>query len=155
MIRVEILSSQVSALLTAHMRLLALRKAFLARERLLEPSCGTACPWLQHLLLLLKEEWLVVIGGTTACRNSIDAVQDFDLSLGSWLGDERLLLRLVLVKVRVEMGESLITELDCRSLWLGRDWLIAVVKHVRMLLLFEKLVASICLSERLSSFYPS
>ena len=53
------------------------------------------------------------------------------------------------------MGESLITELDCRSWWLGRHWLIAVVKHVRMLLFFEKLIASICLSECLSSLYPS
>ena len=64
-------------------------------------------------------------------------------------------MNLVLVEVRVEMGESLITELDCRSWWLGRHWLIAVVKHVRMLLLFEKLIASICLSECLSSLYPS
>ena len=97
---------------------------------------------------------MVDVGGATACRHSIDTVQDLDLSLGSWLSDGWLLLRLMLVEVRVEMGECLITELDCRSLWLGSHWLIAVIKHIRMLL-FEKLIASICLSERLSSFYLS
>ena len=119
LIRVQNLGSKVPALLTAHVRLLALRQAFLTRECLLETSCGTACPRLQHLLLLLKEEWMVDVGGATACRHSIDTVQNLDLSLGSWLSDGWLLLRLMLVEVRVEMGECLITELDCRSLWLG------------------------------------